>query len=37
MMAQGWAESTWELTNYGRFINQFPAEYQKDQYGNSKG
>ena len=24
MMAQSWAESTWEITNYGRFINQFP-------------
>ena len=24
MMAQGWAESTWEITNYGMFINQFP-------------
>ena len=22
-MAQGWAESTWEITNNGRFINQF--------------
>ena len=21
-MAQGWTESTWEITNYGRFINQ---------------
>ena len=24
MMAQSWAESTWEITNYGRFIKQFP-------------
>ena len=24
MMAQSWAESTWEITKYGRFINQFP-------------
>ena len=24
MMAQSWAESTSEITNYGRFINQFP-------------
>ena len=24
MMAQSWAESTWEITNYGRFINQLP-------------
>ena len=24
MMAECWAESTWEITNYGRFINQFP-------------
>ena len=24
MMVQNWAESTWEITNYGRFINQFP-------------
>ena len=24
MMAQSQAESTWEITNYGRFINQFP-------------
>ena len=24
MMAQSWAESTWEITNYGRFINKFP-------------
>ena len=24
MMAQSWAESTWDITNYGRFINQFP-------------
>ena len=23
-MAQSWAESTWEITNYERFINQFP-------------
>ena len=23
-MAQSWAESTWEITNHGRFINQFP-------------
>ena len=22
-MSQGWAKSTWEITNYGRFINQF--------------
>ena len=22
-MAQSWAESTWEISNYGRFINQF--------------
>ena len=25
MMAQSWAESTWQITNYGRFINQFPS------------
>ena len=25
MMAQGWAENTWEITTYGRFINQFPS------------
>ena len=24
MMAQNWAEITWEISNYGRFINQFP-------------
>ena len=24
MMVQGWAESTWEIDNYGRFISQFP-------------
>ena len=24
MMAQSWAESTWEINNYGSFINQFP-------------
>ena len=24
MMAQSWAESTWEMNNYGRYINQFP-------------
>ena len=24
MMAQSRAESTWEINNYGRFINQFP-------------
>ena len=24
MMAESWAESTWEITNYGKFINQFP-------------
>ena len=24
-MAQGWAESTREITNYGRSINQFPS------------
>ena len=24
MIAQSWAESTREITNYGRFINQFP-------------
>ena len=23
-MVQSWAEYTWEITNYGRFINQFP-------------
>ena len=23
-MSQSWAESTWEITNYGRFINEFP-------------
>ena len=23
-MAQSWAESTWEINNYGRYINQFP-------------
>ena len=23
-MAQCWAESIWEITNNGRFINQFP-------------
>ena len=23
MMAQSWAESTWEINNYGRYINQF--------------
>ena len=22
MMAQSWAESTWEVTSYGRFINR---------------
>ena len=26
MMAQDWAESTWEIINYGRFINQFPPD-----------
>ena len=26
MMAQGWAESTCEITNYGKFINQFPTK-----------
>ena len=25
MMAQIWAESTWETTNYGRVIKQFPS------------
>ena len=24
MMAQSWAESTWKITNNGKFINQFP-------------
>ena len=24
LMAQSWAGSTWEISNYGRFINQFP-------------
>ena len=24
MMAQSWAGNTWEITNYGRFLNQFP-------------
>ena len=24
-MAQSWAERTWELTNYRRFINQLPS------------
>ena len=24
MIAQSCAESTWEIINYGRFINQFP-------------
>ena len=23
MMAQSWVESTWEINDYGRFINQF--------------
>ena len=23
MTAQRWVESTWEINNYGRFINQF--------------
>ena len=23
MMAQSWAESTWEINNYGKYINQF--------------
>ena len=23
--SRGWTESTWEITNYGRFINQFPS------------
>ena len=23
-MVQDWAESIWEITNYERFINQFP-------------
>ena len=22
-MAQSWAESTWEINNYGKYINQF--------------
>ena len=25
MMAQSCAESSWEITNYGKFINQFPS------------
>ena len=24
MMAQCWAESTWKITNYEKFINEFP-------------
>ena len=24
MMAQSWTGSTWEITNYGRFIDQYP-------------
>ena len=24
MMAPSWTESTWEINDYGRFINQFP-------------
>ena len=24
MMAQSWAESTWDTYNYGQYINQFP-------------
>ena len=23
-MAQSWAESTWDIKNYGKYINQFP-------------
>ena len=26
MMAKDWAESTWEIINYGRFINRFPPD-----------
>ena len=22
-MAQNWAESTWDISNYGKYINQF--------------
>ena len=28
-MTQGYAESTWEITNHGRFINQFPPDILK--------
>ena len=35
-MAQGWAESTWEITNYGRFINQFTPNIIRS-ICNSKG
>ena len=35
-MAQSWAESTWEINNYGKYINQFPPNT-KNQYGNKKG
>ena len=23
-MAQSWAENTWDIYNYGKYINQFP-------------
>ena len=36
MMAQSRAEYTWEINNYGRFINQFSPNI-KNQYGNTKG
>ena len=30
MMAPGWAESTWEMINCGRFINQFSSDIMID-------
>ena len=33
MMAQSRAESTRDTYNYGQYINQFPAEYDKSNTG----
>ena len=33
MMAQSWAEITWDTYNYGQYINQFPPEYDKSNTG----
>ena len=35
-MAQSWAESTWEINNYGKYINQFPPNTIKSIWQNER-